>query len=86
MASAVDTFTVDIEAIACTIGCIVGIANKPIVVEAAFDVVAFDHIGCSHTADMGIAVIAGKQHTDFFANRVTNYSKGHMEWDSASMF
>jgi ribonucleoside-diphosphate reductase beta chain len=32
------------------------------------------------------AVIAGKQHTDFFANRVTNYSKGHMEWDSASMF
>ena len=32
------------------------------------------------------AVIAGKQHTDFFANRVTNYSKGHMEWDAASMF
>ena len=32
------------------------------------------------------AVIAGKQHTDFFANRVTNYSKGHMEWDSASLF
>jgi len=32
------------------------------------------------------AVIAGKQHTDFFASRVTNYSKGHMEWDSASMF
>jgi ribonucleoside-diphosphate reductase beta chain len=31
-------------------------------------------------------VIAGKQHTDFFANRVTNYSKGHMEWDSASIF
>ena len=29
---------------------------------------------------------AGKQHTDFFANRVTNYSKGHMEWDSASIF
>ena len=24
---------------------------------------------------------AGKQHTDFFANRVTNYSKGHLEWD-----
>ena len=23
----------------------------------------------------------GKQHTDFFANRVTNYSKGHMNWD-----
>ena len=29
---------------------------------------------------------AGKQHTDFFANRVTNYSKGHLEWDSASLF
>jgi ribonucleotide reductase beta subunit family protein with ferritin-like domain len=25
----------------------------------------------------------GKQHTDFFANRVTNYSKGHMEWDES---
>ena len=29
------------------------------------------------------AVIAGKQQTDFFANRVTNYSKGHMDWGSA---
>jgi len=29
---------------------------------------------------------AGKQHTDFFANRVTNYSKGHMEWDAAALF
>tara|TARA_R100001443_G_scaffold30562_1_gene44315 strand:- start:2375 stop:3361 length:987 start_codon:yes stop_codon:yes gene_type:complete len=29
---------------------------------------------------------AGKQHTDFFANRVTNYSKGHLEWDAASIF
>ena len=29
---------------------------------------------------------AGKQHTDFFANRVTNYSKGHIEWDSTSIF
>ena len=29
---------------------------------------------------------AGKQHTDFFANRVTNYSKGHIEWDTASIF
>jgi len=29
------------------------------------------------------AVIAGKQHTDFFANRVTNYSKGHLDWSSA---
>ena len=31
-------------------------------------------------------VIAGKQHTDFFASRVTNYSKGHMDWDSSSIF
>ena len=29
------------------------------------------------------AVIAGKQQTDFFANRVTNYAKGHMDWSSA---
>ena len=29
---------------------------------------------------------AGKQHTDFFANRVTNYSKGHMEWDTSAIF
>jgi ribonucleoside-diphosphate reductase beta chain len=29
---------------------------------------------------------AGKQHTDFFANRVTNYSKGTMEWDAAKIF
>jgi len=29
------------------------------------------------------AVIAGKQQTDFFASRVTNYSKGHMDWSSA---
>ena len=29
---------------------------------------------------------AGKQHTDFFASRVTNYSKGTMEWDAASIF
>jgi len=26
---------------------------------------------------------AGKQHTDFFANRVTNYSKGHLTWDES---
>ena len=32
------------------------------------------------------ALSAGKQHTDFFANRVTNYSKGHLEWDTASIF
>jgi ribonucleoside-diphosphate reductase beta chain len=29
---------------------------------------------------------AGKQHTDFFANRVTNYAKGHMSWDKESIF
>jgi ribonucleotide reductase beta subunit family protein with ferritin-like domain len=29
---------------------------------------------------------AGKQHTDFFANRVTNYAKGTMEWDASSIF
>jgi ribonucleoside-diphosphate reductase beta chain len=29
------------------------------------------------------ALSGGKQHTDFFANRVTNYSKGHMEWDES---
>jgi ribonucleoside-diphosphate reductase beta chain len=32
------------------------------------------------------ALSAGKQHTDFFANRVTNYSKGHIEWDTSSIF
>jgi ribonucleoside-diphosphate reductase beta chain len=29
------------------------------------------------------AVIAGKQQTDFFANRVTNYAKGHLDWGTA---
>lgn len=29
------------------------------------------------------AVIAGKQQTDFFASRVTNYSKGHVDWSDA---
>ena len=29
------------------------------------------------------AVIAGKQQTDFFAARVTNYSKGHLDWSTA---
>jgi len=32
------------------------------------------------------ALSAGKQHTDFFANRVTNYSKGHMEWNANDIF
>ena len=29
---------------------------------------------------------AGKQHTDFFANRVTNYSKGAQNWDANDIF
>ena len=29
---------------------------------------------------------AGKQHTDFFANRVTNYSKGVQNWDANDIF
>ena len=29
---------------------------------------------------------AGKQHTDFFANRVTNYSKGVQDWDANAIF
>ena len=29
------------------------------------------------------ALSAGKQHTDFFANRVTNYSKGTHNWDES---
>ena len=29
---------------------------------------------------------AGKQHTDFFANRVTNYSKGAQKWDANDLF
>ena len=32
------------------------------------------------------ALSAGKQHTDFFASRVTNYSKGHHNWDPGSIF
>lgn len=32
------------------------------------------------------ALIAGKQHSDFFATRVTNYSKGHMDWDVDKLF
>jgi ribonucleoside-diphosphate reductase beta chain len=29
---------------------------------------------------------AGKQHSDFFASRVTNYSKGTMTWDESAIF
>ena len=32
------------------------------------------------------ALSAGKQHTDFFASRVTNYSKGHINWETESIF
>ena len=28
----------------------------------------------------------GKRHTDFFANRVTNYSKGAQKWDANALF
>ena len=28
----------------------------------------------------------GKQHSDFFATRVTNYSKGVQKWDVESVF
>ena len=48
---------------------------KPIISDVDMNAVGrmkwFDHLS------------AGKQHTDFFANRVTNYSKGHMEWDES---
>jgi ribonucleotide reductase beta subunit family protein with ferritin-like domain len=29
---------------------------------------------------------AGKQHTDFFSTRVTNYSKGVQSWDANDLF
>ena len=32
------------------------------------------------------ALSAGKQHTDFFASRVTNYAKGTKDWDAATIF
>jgi ribonucleoside-diphosphate reductase beta chain len=32
------------------------------------------------------ALSAGKQHTDFFANRSTNYAKGVHNWDPGSIF
>jgi len=48
---------------------------KPIIMDVDMTAVErmkwFDHLS------------AGKQHTDFFANRVTNYSKGHMTWDES---
>lgn len=50
---------------------------KPIVPAADIDK------GALKTMKWFDAVIAGKQQTDFFANRVTNYSKGHMDWSTA---
>ena len=48
---------------------------KPIINDVDMNAVGrmkwFDHLS------------GGKQHTDFFANRVTNYSKGHMSWDES---
>ena len=48
---------------------------KPIIADVDMTAVErmkwFDHLS------------AGKQHTDFFANRVTNYSKGHLTWDES---
>jgi ribonucleoside-diphosphate reductase beta chain len=48
---------------------------KPIILDIDLTAVErmkwFDHLS------------AGKQHTDFFANRVTNYSKGHLTWDES---
>jgi ribonucleotide reductase beta subunit family protein with ferritin-like domain len=29
------------------------------------------------------ALSGGKQHSDFFSTRVTNYSKGNMSWDES---
>ena len=50
---------------------------KPIIPSSEIDK------GALKTMKWFDAVIAGKQQTDFFANRVTNYSKGHMDWGSA---
>ena len=53
---------------------------KPLIPSAEIDK------GALKTMKWFDAVIAGKQQTDFFAGRVTNYAKGHMEWDANSMF
>ena len=50
---------------------------KPIVPASEIDK------GALKTMKWFDAVIAGKQHTDFFASRVTNYSKGHIDWSTA---
>ena len=53
-------------------------ANNPIITDidrsSVNNMKWFDHLS------------AGKQHTDFFASRVTNYSKGTKEWDASSIF
>jgi ribonucleoside-diphosphate reductase beta chain len=50
---------------------------KPLIPSADIDK------GALKTMKWFDAVIAGKQQTDFFANRVTNYSKGHIDWSNA---
>ena len=52
----------------------VDLGLKPIVPASEIDK------GALKTMKWFDAVIAGKQHTDFFASRVTNYSKGHLDW------
>ena len=55
----------------------VDLGLKPIIPASEIDK------GALKTMKWFDAVIAGKQHTDFFANRVTNYSKGNMSWDES---
>ena len=55
----------------------VDLGLKPIVPASEIDK------GALKTMKWFDAVIAGKQHTDFFASRVTNYSKGHLDWSTA---
>ena len=43
-------------------------------VKAVNDMKWFDHLS------------AGKQHSDFFSTRVTNYSKGVQDWDASNIF
>jgi len=55
----------------------VDLGLKPIIPASEIDK------GALKTMKWFDAVIAGKQHTDFFASRVTNYSKGHLDWSTA---
>ena len=56
--------------------------SEPIVVEVPLDI-DMDAIQRMKWFD---SLSAGKQHTDFFANRVTNYSKGAQKWDANALF